>query len=306
MNEVHAPVISIIIAAFNASQTIEGTLRALITQETDVPYEVIVVDSSVDDTLEIVRQYEQVRVLHFDQRKYCGEARNIGNQAARGEILAYTDADCIPRCDWVQQVWRVHQETPALAVGGAIASCEGENAVSRAAYLCEFTPWLPGAPAGWIDDAAGANLTYKRAAFQRFGPFVNGVYCSDTEFHWRMAAAGERVWFDPALVVHHRSLDNAGRFLRHEFEHGRSFGRMRCTQPQFTPARRALYAAAWFIIPAQLFINIIRRFRTAGKSLSTHWRALPWLIIGLFAWSAGECAGYILGRPSTVGVRRHS
>ncbi len=64
----------------------------------------------------------------------------------------------------------------------------------------------------------------KREAFQRFGSFIEGTYRSDSEFNWRLADAGDRIWdlTWPSAAAHRGTTD--WRTPSHEFMHGRSFG----------------------------------------------------------------------------------
>ena len=78
---------------------------------------------------------------------------------------------------------------------------------------------------------------YRKGVFEANGAFIEGTYCSDTEFHWRIAKEGLRIRFDPSIVVFHRNLDLLGRFLRHEFSHGMSFAGIRCRARAFSFGR---------------------------------------------------------------------
>ena len=73
------PRVSVILASRNASATAVQCLDALRTQTGGVPFEVIIVDSSTDGTDEMIRKrYPEFRLLHFGERKFPGEARNLG------------------------------------------------------------------------------------------------------------------------------------------------------------------------------------------------------------------------------------
>jgi GT2 family glycosyltransferase len=285
----------VIIASFNEVDTIGRCLNSLREQKTDRSFEVIIIDSSTDGTAEIVRQgFPEARLVTFPERKFCGGARNAGLTEARGEIIALIDADCTADPGWVDAILAAH-EAPHLAIGGAIANADAAGPVGWAGYLCEFSRWMPGREAGWMNDVAGANMSYKRRAFEEHGRFLEGTYCSDTEFHWRLAQAGQGVWFDPAVVVQHHGISGLGRLLSHEFAHGRSFARVRVAARGFSPLRRTAYALFWWLIlPKLLFTiaaNCVRNRRVARLMVS-----LPLLGLGLGAWCLGEALGYIEGR----------
>ena len=68
-----------IVPAFNEEAKIGGSIRSLIEQETNVSYEIIVVDSSFDDTANIIRkEFPTVVLISSYHRLSCGEAKNVG------------------------------------------------------------------------------------------------------------------------------------------------------------------------------------------------------------------------------------
>lgn len=287
------PVASVIVPAYNARDTIRQCLQSLAVQTLRPSLEILVVDSSTDGTGEIVaREFPWVELLHFPQRKYCGDARNAGLAKARGRIIALIDADCTARENWAEEILKAHENNPAPAIGGAIANGNAEGVVGWAAYFCEFSAWMPGIPAGSRTDIAAANMSYKREIFDRCGLFIPGTYCSDTEFHWRLAREGLSLHFNPAIQVSHRSISSLGRLLRHEFQHGRSFARVRVAAQCFTRAKRASYTLFFGLIAAKLFLQITARNGKNAVYRKFFFISLPLILLALIAWSAGEAFGY--------------
>ncbi|MHB0859600.1 MAG: glycosyltransferase family 2 protein, partial [Anaerolineae bacterium] len=136
------PLLSVIIASYNARETICACLRALQDQATSCPFEVIVADSSHDGTAELVAEaFPWVRRITSSARMYCGEARNRGIAVSRGEIVAFLDADCTVGPEWVEALREAHQ-APDLAIGGVIAN-GSPTPMGWAYYLTEFSRWLP-------------------------------------------------------------------------------------------------------------------------------------------------------------------
>jgi len=293
-----APVLSVIIATFNARDTIRPCLRALAGQTVRPFMEVIVVDSSSDGTAGIVdEEFPWVRRIVFPERKYCGDARNAGLVQARGRIIALTDGDCEAQESWVEEILKAHERNAAPAIGGAIANGNPESPVGWAAYFCEFSAWMPGGPAGARTDIAGANMSYKGEAFDRCGTFIPGTYCSDTEFHWRLGREGLGLRFEPSIRVSHRNIPFLGRFLRHEFRHGCSFARVRVKAQRFTAARRAAYALSFGLIAAKIYLQIAARNVENPVYLRHFCVSSPLTLLGVITWSLGEAWGYIRSGP---------
>ena len=81
--------LSVIVAAYNAEGTIARCLRSLTTQDCEAPFEIIVVNSSNDRTAELVaRDFPDVRLFTFEERKFPGDARNLGVARARGDVIS--------------------------------------------------------------------------------------------------------------------------------------------------------------------------------------------------------------------------
>jgi glycosyltransferase involved in cell wall biosynthesis len=290
------PLVSIIVPSYNARATIARCLKSLRSQTAMGAFEVLVIDSSEDGTHGLVQEmFPEVTVYHFDERKYCGDARNIGISLARGEVVAQIDADCEAAKDWVERIIAAHQ-TGDMAVGGAIGNGNPQSYVGWGAYFCEFTQWMPGTKPGWMADIAGANMTYKKDLFNHYGAFIEGTYGSDSEFHWRLAQRGVGIRFEPSMVVYHGNINRLGAFILHTYQHGRDFGRVRISYQRFSCFRRMLYVGAFPLLVGKVFVDRL----VNNLSNRIYWpqfcRAIPILALGVVCWSAGELAAYVRGK----------
>ena len=146
-----------------------------------------------------------------------------------------------------------------------------------------------------MKDVAGANISYKRDIFEKYGTFIEGTYCSDTEFHWRMIKDGIRILFDPSLCVTHHSIDTLSRFLRHEKFHGKCFARVRSKAFRFSFLKRFSYGILSPLLPVRLFWKIYILNRKNKIYWHSFLKAIPLLILGIASWSLGEAAGYFTG-----------
>jgi glycosyltransferase involved in cell wall biosynthesis len=299
------PQLSIIVASYDSGNLIKSCLESLKNQNTDQLLEIIVVDSSKDGMTNLIKEtFPDVRLYQFSERKFCGDARNFGLSVASGEIIAFIDADCRADQNWANQILKAHQSS-YLAVGGTIANGNPQSVIGWASYFCEFSQWMPGFPSRHTADIAGANMSYKRRAFKEYGLFIEGTYASDTEFHWRLRRKNSFLQFVPSILVFHHNIDRLGRFLRHEFEHGRSFARVRMKSQDFSKLRKFIYALFSFSIPFWLILKIGLRNLLNPIYLSHFLKASPLLMLGLISWSLGEYAAYIKGF-SSLGKRTSS
>jgi GT2 family glycosyltransferase len=253
------------------------------------------VDSSNDSTVQSIREkFPWVNVYGFPQRKYCGDARNFAISVANGEIIAFIDADCEAMPNWVQELLKTHGSGP-LVVGGAIVNGAIDSAVGWAAYFCEFSKWMPNGQPRPMKDIAGATMSYKKKFLDKYGPFLEATYCSDTEFHWRLNRDGINPFFQPSIVVSHMSLTSLKRFLRHEYEHGRFFASVRIPYQPLSKLRTILLLTLWPLISVKILFEITACVLKKRVYLPYFIRSLPFLVTGVLSWCLGEAEGYWRG-----------
>ena len=105
--------VSVIIPVYNDSEGLRLCLEALEKQTyPSDAYEVIVVDNnSKEDIAAVTGAFTQVRLIH-ESRQGSYAARNQGISIAKGEILGFTDSDCIPDPAWIEQGIKALKATP--------------------------------------------------------------------------------------------------------------------------------------------------------------------------------------------------
>ncbi len=132
-----------IIPAYEAAATLPGVLRALQAQVAAANREVIVVESTEGaDPVGLARDWPWVRFLSLGQRTLPGRARNLGAAVARGDLLAFLDADAIPDASWLDEL--VHALAPDIElVAGAIVNGTPGDPWGTADYVLEFSEWAP-------------------------------------------------------------------------------------------------------------------------------------------------------------------
>jgi glycosyltransferase involved in cell wall biosynthesis len=282
--------LSIIIPSYNSGKTIKKSLEALENQIGQEDFEVIVVDSSGFETAEIVaQQFPKVKLFIFSERKYPGDAINYGISKARGGILALLGADCIADQDWVGEIVKAHQlEYPVI--GGTVDNGNPESYVGWGYYFCEFSQWMPQSSKRQMNDACC--LSMKRWAFDRYGPFLEGTYCSDTVFNWKLRKDGYKPLFVPSIKISHINIDSLKGFLKHELIHGKSFAKVRVLEQKFSIWQRAVFILISPLLPILLFYRTVRRVFKNRIYLKQFLCSFPLVFLGLSAWSFGEFLGY--------------
>jgi glycosyltransferase involved in cell wall biosynthesis len=278
-----SPEISVVVATYNRSDILRGTLQSL--SEQDCPaseYEVIVVDNnSTDDTATIIESlrdtsgYEHF-LFCFESRQGVSHARNSGISRARGRVIAFTDDDIRPARNWVSSIREVFTKF-------ADVDCIGGRVLPEAET--KFPPWLTReywTPLALLDlgDAplmldvrtgpglVAANLAVRSAAFRDVGMFrselqrVKGSIGSleDHEFQLRLSAANKRLMYFPEIVVYAHVLEERLSKSYHRrwfYGHGLFYALMRDKEFEDTRIRV-------FDVPAHLYR---RTFRNAFEWL---------------------------------------
>jgi glycosyltransferase involved in cell wall biosynthesis len=111
--------VSIVIPVYNEATHLAACLRA-ISLQTVAPFEVIVVDNnSTDETVAVAERFTGVRLIK-QPRQGVVYARNIGFDAARGEIIGRIDADTIIDPDWVDNIGLIMNDKSVDAVSGSV------------------------------------------------------------------------------------------------------------------------------------------------------------------------------------------
>lgn len=213
--------ISVIVPAKNAADSLPACLDSLKGQEGLIlgsDYEIIVVDDGSTDATSAVAESRGVRVF-AQPNAGPAAARNRGADLAAGEILAFTDADCIPAADWLRELVRPFADPAVVGVKGAYATTE-TGLVPRfvqCEYAHKYSRMRQLAQIDFIDTYSAA---YRREVFLEnggFDPVFKTPSVEDQEFSFRLARKGLRMVFQPDAVVYHRHDLNLGDYVRRKF-----------------------------------------------------------------------------------------
>ena len=138
--------LSVVVATHNRKESLRCCLHSL-QDQTLAATELIVVDDGSDDgTAEMVQQeFPAVRLVRQDTNCGPATARNKGLLLATGEIVAFTDDDCLPSPEWLQLLCRGFENYPGVVgVGGyqeASHALIETNPVARADHLMRLQRW---------------------------------------------------------------------------------------------------------------------------------------------------------------------
>jgi GT2 family glycosyltransferase len=217
------PKVSVVVCAYNAERTMSPCLASL--EKLTYPnYEVIVVnDGSTDSTREIAERYEYIRLIN-QENKGLSAARNIGIAAATGEIIAFTDSDCVADPDWLTYLVATFLRSGRLAVGGPNFPPPEDALVPSAVAVS------PGGPTHVLlnDEVAehipGCNMAFRKSALEEINAFdpVFRAAGDDVDLCWRLQNQGYQIGFSPAAVVWHFRRNTVKAYLNQQRGYGKA------------------------------------------------------------------------------------
>jgi glycosyltransferase involved in cell wall biosynthesis len=198
------PRVSVVVCSYNGARTLEDCLASL--AKLDYPdYEVIFIDDgSKDNSQEIVKKFPQVRNFH-QVNKGLSVARNAGIEAATGEIVAFTDSDCMVDRDWLYFLVQTLESGNFAAVGGPNISPPATD------WIQATVASAPGSPSHVLltdtvaEHVPGCNMAYYKWALEEIGGFDPEYRKAgdDVDVCWRIMQQGHKIGFSPAAVVWH-------------------------------------------------------------------------------------------------------
>ena len=192
--------VSVIVPCRNGAATVAATVRSVLAQ-TCPPLEVIVVDDVSDDATADVATRAGARVIRNAARRNAGGSRNAGIEAARGDIIAFIDADAIAPPDWLAVASEVLERDREVAgVGGRIVNGR-QNRFGKLDYYMNHSEWMGGAagPKGNVPTMA---VVFRRSAIEGLS-FPESNSGEDTAFALAVTRRGGKLWFDPRIAITH-------------------------------------------------------------------------------------------------------
>jgi GT2 family glycosyltransferase len=210
--------ISVIVPAYNGEKTIGRCLSALM-EQSKRPDEIIVVDDgSADKTADAIKKFKGVTLIKQDHNGPAA-ARNIGAKKARGELLLFTDMDCVPDREWVAEMIRPFEKREIAGVQGRYKTVQNGIVARFVQFEIEDRYDRMRKREG-IDFIGSYSAGYRRDVFLKFGGFDDSFRMAsgeDPEISFKLDAAGQKMVFAEKAVVYHDHVDSIGAYLRQKF-----------------------------------------------------------------------------------------
>ncbi|MCM3900909.1 MAG: glycosyltransferase [Pyrinomonadaceae bacterium] len=221
MSEQTECTISVVVPVYNGGKTIRATIEHLLSQSLP-PDEIIVVDDgSTDETANVLKSFgDRIKVLS-KTKGGPASARNLGVRSSIGTLIAFTDSDCFPDENWLQEIVKGFQSLSIVGVGGTVCGAS-EGLIGEYVDLH-----------GWMNPqcASDGNVLYLVTAnacvrsdvlfranlfderFQKAGG-------EDTELSVRLRNFGYEFAFVESAIVRHRHKQTIRDYLKNIANHG--------------------------------------------------------------------------------------
>ncbi len=208
--------ISVIVCTHNRSASLKRTFEMFLRmpRSTGLQWELIVADNnSSDDTKKCVSVFSDLSGLDvryvFEAKQGLSHARNAGLAAARGDIIAFTDDDVLPRSDWLTVISSEFSRYPGPGlIAGRVELADPSLLAtsirtypSRKEFLC---------PSDAFNLFIGCNFAFRRSLLKRIGWFDENLGAGsrfksseDADFFYRAWKAGEKMFYEPTLFALH-------------------------------------------------------------------------------------------------------
>lgn len=220
------PEVSVIVPVRDGAASLPGLLASL-RRQTLAPerFEVVVVDNASRDGSGEVARRAGATVVE-EPRPGRARTRNRGAGAARGELLAFCDADCVADPGWLEALTACLRAAPLAAGEVRLTTGAPPNRIERLESLWRFQQERWVREGGW---AASANLAARREAFEAIGGFDPAYrhIGEDVDLCLRARRAGFELGWCPDAVVEHPAEARLGPVLRRAFLHGFSSTQLR-------------------------------------------------------------------------------
>jgi cellulose synthase/poly-beta-1,6-N-acetylglucosamine synthase-like glycosyltransferase len=178
-------------------------------------------DASRDETFSIVAHYPKVRIIRQEANAGPAAARNRGAREATGDIVLFTDADCVPGDRWLEEMLRSFADPWVMGVKGVYRTKQREMTARVIQLEFEYR-YRAMSQRPTIDFIDTYSAGYRRALFLEFGGFDTAFPVPSTEdidLSFRIAAKGHRLVFNPHAYVYHQHPASLVDYLKRKYRY---------------------------------------------------------------------------------------
>ena len=277
--------LSVIVGSLDAAGTLGECLTALVESCAGIDAEILVVDASDDDSVDVARSFPMVRVSCLPAGTLVPALWGAGLREARGRVVAFTIAQCCVEPEWARSLLE-GIATGAVGVGGRLGVRRGTSATGRATFYLRYSAWLA-VPDGPAHEIPGDNAAYEHLALRSVRDASGGPFW-EVEAHARLRALGRTLVVSPGATAWFTDQTPLGTMAARRFAHGRHSGAFRVRSGIRRRWQMVLGAP---LVPLVLLVRVGRRVARAPSHAVGFVSSLGAFLVLASAWAAGEAIG---------------
>lgn len=216
--------VSIIVITYNAKDDLEECLKSLEQQDYDRKEVLVVNDASIDDTENFLKRYQrecsfEMSVITNKTNKGVAGARNIGIQHAKGELIAFTDSDCVADTRWISELVQGFDQKDIVGVGGRVI----HKRISNIWELSEKGHDFVATKEGYVSYVVGCNMSFVRDLLKNY------MFNDELKYGYEeallcdyMIEAGHKIYYRPQAIVQHKHKSTLKSLFRRKYMLGES------------------------------------------------------------------------------------
>ena len=212
--------VSIIIPTFNGALRIGNSLDSLLNQAVEWNAEILVVDDgSTDNTAEVVGRYPGVRLISQTNAGPAA-ARNHGAEEAQGTIILFTDDDCVPIQNWLDEMLAPFSDPEVVGAKGIYRTCQRQLAARfvQIEYEDRYRLMAGLNSIDFVDTYSAAFLRDRFLEMNGYDASFPVACAEDIELSYRMSARGWKMIFAPRAIVYHTHPDTFWRYFKKKYK----------------------------------------------------------------------------------------
>ena len=246
--EASTTLVSVVVPTRNSKDFIARCLDS-IARSTYKDYEIIVVDgNSTDGTIEEAKKFD-AKIVTGSGKGRAADC-NLGIACSKGNIVAFTDADCVVDHKWLERIVMGFQDPKVGGVGGPDVTdvTTTKNAIGRSAgHLHDF--YRISVDKRGAHAFIGANSSYRRKCLDLVGGFDPAlVGAEEIELNSRILNAQFEIKFDPDCLVYHTRRSRLRPFLKQYWRLGYELGILYALKRTVEGGRRGQVVCAFLAL----------------------------------------------------------
>ncbi len=280
MSSINKIKVSIIIPTYNEKEKLINCINSIYNQSyPNNLIEVIVIDDGSTDGTKNYLKYNFKKVLLIEkQNTGAYDSRNRGINIATGDILAFTDSDCVADKNWINNIVKNIKDSKNIIAGGKIV--HKNNFIQKVIGISDFGEYQDDKIKN-INAIPTANLAASKIIFDKYRFDQSLKSSGDRLFSWKLFKDGFKLIYFPDIIIFHDPSIKLSRFFERKYRYGKSFIEIRKNHPDLPGSKIVKYhiLGAYLISILRTILDIFRLFKTLKNNNIKIYEIVPAIVL---------------------------